>query len=114
MTRETMSINQAQTFEAAQSLSVTRQMSITVAQFADRLSQVREGMLDYGDKQQGRYRLRNPNGLVEISCRQVAARYIGALVLPVIEVRLDFSAYRSVDIERFVKSFDLAFLKRGC
>ena len=114
MTRETMLKKEAQIFESAQAPVVTRQMSITIAQFAVRLSQIREGMLDSGDAQQGRYRLRNANGSVEISCRQMAARYIGSLTLPVIEVRLDFSAYRGADIERFVKSFDLAFLKMGC
>lgn len=114
MTRETMSINAAKVPEAAQSSTVIRQMSITVAQFSDRLPQVREGMLDPGAARQGSYRLRNANGTVEISCRQLAARYIGSLALPVIEVRLDFGAYRSADIDRFVKSFDLAFLKMGC
>ena len=114
MTSVTGLINTEDANDPSQSLIVSREMSITAEQFSDRLRGVNEGMLDSSHWQQGRYRVHNANGSIEISCRQKPVRYIGSLALTVIEARLDFSAYRATDIGRFVKSFDLAFLKRGC
>ena len=114
MNSVTSLLNEAFDGAPEQSKIVTREMSITATQFLARLSQVKEGILDAKDSDRACCSLRNSSGTVDITWRKRAKRYIGALALPVIEVRLDFSAYRAEDIERFVQSFDLAFLKMGC
>ena len=88
-----------ETFEGASAKprTVTREMSITSTQFLARLSRVREGILDSAAGHQGRCNLRNANGTVGITWRKKAKRHIGALALPVIEVRLDFKTYRDSD-----------------
>lgn len=106
--------NEAVNGAPAQCKTVTREMSITSTQFCARLLQVKEGIIDSKSSDQGRCTFRNSNGSVDITWRGKAKRYIGALALPVIEVKLDFSAYREMDTERFVQSFDLAFLRTGC
>ena len=114
MSTVTSLLNKVADSPTVQTKTVKRNMSITTSQFYTRLLKLKEGIFDSNDSKQSRCTLRNSSGSVDISWHRKSNRYIGSLKLPVIEVNMDFSNYRVKDIERFVQSFDIAFLKMGC
>lgn len=51
--------------------------------------------------------------LLEISLGVERQRQLGALALPVTDVRLRFSGFDEQELQRFIKRFDLAYQRGG-
>ncbi|MGD8347602.1 MAG: hypothetical protein PVI79_00120 [Gammaproteobacteria bacterium] len=92
---------------------VSREMSITVEQFAHNLPGIARGMLTAVGADRGQHRLTGPDGAVGIVCTQKPDRYLGSLAIPVLEVRFDFSEYDQSQVAAFMQQFDRAYLKMG-
>ena len=92
---------------------ILRDMSITVDQFAKRLPGIEGSVLDVAHVKKGSYKLQNPNGLIEITCKQSADRDIGSLSIPTLQVSIDLKDFDASKIEKFIESFDQTFLKMG-
>ena len=51
--------------------------------------------------------------LLEISLGEERQRQLGALALPVTDVRLRFSGFEVQELQRFIKRFDLVYQRGG-
>jgi hypothetical protein len=95
------------------SATVTREMSITVEQFAQNLPAIALGMLAVVSSAPGRHKLTGPDGAVRIACTRQPDRYLGSLPIPVLSVEFDFSGFDRKRVDNFMQKFDRAYLKMG-
>ena len=72
---------------------VTREMSISLEQFAQNLPAISRGMLAAVSDAPGRHKLTGADGAVRIACTEKPDRYIGSLPVPVLSVEFDFSGF---------------------
>ena len=92
---------------------ITREMSITVEQFAQNLPAIAGGMLAAVSDAPGRHKLTSADGAVRIACTRQPDRYLGSLPIPVLKVEFDFSGFDRKRVDAFMQKFDRAYLKMG-
>ena len=78
-------------------------------------TELRRGLAAVGHFEAGRAggRLITPEGVVELAWRILPSRRLGALVLPVLELRLDLAALARDARADFLKRFQLGFQRGG-
>jgi len=89
----------------------SRELSVSLEKFADRLNNLNTGALIITSMTPKSYKLRDRNGAIDITCEKAPNRNIGSLSVPLLNVTIDFKRYKAKEIYSFMHSFDHAFLK---
>ena len=95
------------------STRLQREMGFTHEEFARCLPLAVAGNLEVLQKDPGHYRISSDSARVAVKTRRLPPRHAGSLVIPVLEVSIEYQGPSENHYDAFMQKFDRHFLRMG-
>lgn len=105
--------NTAASIQGVPPRSYSKDMSLTMAEFTERLPRAVSGSLRPSNGSPSEFVVTDGIRSAFISCEQHPDRRLGSLILPVLRIDIELFGYNSEQSQSFITLFDRSFLRMG-